>query len=424
MKAQKIISTITIILLVLIITAISFLGIYKKEEYKVSNLVPDYLLGMEFTESRVVSLEIDKETNSEEILTVDNYKKAKSIIKYRLKKLGVDQYKISLDEATGNLQIRIPENDNTDEVIYYLLQSGTFELKDSSTEEVLMDTSSVKDVDVMYSQGDTQTAVFLQIKFNKEGKQKLEELSKTYVEVAEEETTEDATETEDTIDTEETKSIDLYLNGEAITEFDFSQSVMNGMLYIGLGSGSDTETINQYVELARKNIAILNSGVLPITYTETDYTEIANINKQYIEIAIYVALVFLALMIIVFVITLKTKGLLASILQVGYIALLLLTLRYTNVKITMEGIFGIIIASIINFIYTYKAFKNIDLNFIKDVTAKFALKLIPLYIIAIIFSFNNIANIYSLGMTLVWGTIVMYLYNLSLTQVILKNIRK
>ena len=104
--------------------------------------------------------------------------------------------------------------------------------------------------------------------------------------------------------------------------------------------------------------------------------------------------------------------------------MLLLTLRYTNVKITIEGICGIVISVILNYIYIYMAFKNINLNFLKETTLKFALKLIPVYIIAVILSFNNIANIYSLGMTLVWGVIVMYLYNLSLTQITLKTIKE
>ena len=84
MKTQKTITIITVILLVAIIAATSFVGIYKKEEYRVRNIVKDYTLGMEFTDSRVVSLEVDKEENSEEVLTVENYEKTETIIKNRL----------------------------------------------------------------------------------------------------------------------------------------------------------------------------------------------------------------------------------------------------------------------------------------------------------------------------------------------------
>ncbi len=454
MKAQKIITIITVILLVIIISVASFFGIYKKDEYKIANVVPNYILGMEFTESRVVSLEVDtssepiiydkdgnevtnqeegveyteengyttveNKTNKDEVLTQGNYNLSKKILKKRLKKLGVDQYRVTLNETTGNIQIRIPENDNTDTVIYNLLQSGTFELKDSETEEVLIDTNNVKKADVVYSQGETETGVYLQIKFNKEGKQKLEEISKVYVQTTTQITNEDG----QTEDTTETKKVEILLNGQTVTETYFGESITDGTLNIVVGAGSDSETLKQYATSAEESAVILNSGILPITYTETDYTEVANITEQQRNIAIYVVLGAVVLMVIFFIIRLKTKGILASVLQIGYIALLLLTLRYTNVKITIEGICGIAIGTIINYIYIYRAFKNMNLSFIKDITPKFALKLIPVYIIAVILSFSSIANIYSLGMTLVWSIIIMYLYNLSLTQIVLKNIKE
>jgi len=277
-----------------------------------------------------------------------------------------------------------------------------------------MDTNTVKNADVMYSEQETQTAIFLQIEFNKESKQKLAEISNTYKAV-------EKTTTEENV---EEKTLELYLNGALVTEIIPENSIMNDMLYIGIGAGFDSATIEQYRIAAEETATILNSGVLPLTYTETDNVEAAKITTEQIKLGSYVALGILAVMIVIFVIGLKTKGILASILQIGFIALLLLALRYTNVKITIEGICGIILASIINFIYVFKAFKNVDLNFVKDVTAKFALKLIPVYVIVIILSFSKIANIYSLGMTLVWGIIVMYLYNLTLSQTMIKLLKK
>jgi len=418
-KAQRIITIITVILLVVIITLASFIGIYKKKEYRVSNIVKEYTLGMEFTDSRVINFEVNKEENAEELLTVENYKQTESILKNRLKKLGVDQYKVVLDEATGNIQVRIPENKDTDTIIYYLLQSGTFELKDGQTGDVLMDTNTVKKSDVMYSEQETQTAIFLQIEFNKEAKQKLAEISNIYKAVEETKTEEN-----ETGEAADEKTLELYLNGVLVTEIIPENSIINDMLYLGIGAGNDSESIEQYRIVAEETATILNSGVLPITYTETDMVEASKITMQQIKIGSYVALGILAVMIVIFVIGLKAKGILASILQIGYIALLLLTLRYTNVKITIEGICGIVLGSIINFVYIYKSIKNVELNFIKDVTVKFAVKLIPVYVIAIILSFNSIANVYSLGMTLVWTSLVMYLYNLTLTQVMLKNIKK
>ena len=85
MKANKVIPIITVILFVIVISLASFVGIYRKEEYKVSNIVPDYILGMEFTDSRVINFEVDKEQNDGELLTLENYKQTETIIKNRLK---------------------------------------------------------------------------------------------------------------------------------------------------------------------------------------------------------------------------------------------------------------------------------------------------------------------------------------------------
>ena len=64
MKAQKIITLITVILLVVIISFASFVGIYKKKDYKVVNVVPKYTLGMQFNNSRKVTFTVDDSTKT------------------------------------------------------------------------------------------------------------------------------------------------------------------------------------------------------------------------------------------------------------------------------------------------------------------------------------------------------------------------
>ena len=116
MKAHKIITIVTIILAVIIISVASFGGIYKLKEYKVVNIVPEYLLGMEFKNSRVANFSVSNEisetkiydkdgneitekqegveyteengyktvetkVNSDEVLNVSNYKLAKKYLK-------------------------------------------------------------------------------------------------------------------------------------------------------------------------------------------------------------------------------------------------------------------------------------------------------------------------------------------------------
>ena len=165
---------------------------------------------------------------------------------------------------------------------------------------------------------------------------------------------------------------------------------------------------------------VLSNGTLPITYTEEDYVLNNNLDLINNKTVLVIAITIFVIAIIFLIVKLKLKGILAVILEVGYVAFLLLALRYTNTKITLEGIIGIGMSIILTYIYIYKAFKENSSNFIKGVTRKFGLSLIPVYLVAIIFTFNSIANIFSLGMTLVWGIITMYLYNLTLTQLVIK----
>lgn len=456
MKAYKIITIITIIILIGILSVSAFGGIYKLKDYKVRSVVPQYLFGKEFSDSRVVELTVDtsiKETkiydkdgnevtekndeieyteengyttietkaNPDEVLTKDNFEKSKKIILKRIKDLKIDQYSIKQNKEDGSITLDITENDDSIENIANLIARGTFELVDSKTQEVLLDNSYIKTAGVVYGQVDsTNTAVYLQIKFNKEGAKKLEEISKTYIEKTVETTNEEGEKEETT----ETKEVSILLDGEEIRTTHFGDTLTGGILNVPIGSGSNSETLQTYMTAAGKLAVLLNNGVMPITYTETDYIKDNSINIFENKILVYSLIVIAILAFIYLAVRLKVKGILAGFLEIGYISLLLLTIRYTNTIITAEGIAGILLSIIINYMYIYKAFNNLNLRFVKEITADFALKLIPIYIIAVIFTFGTTANVTSFGMTLVWGIIIMYLYNLSITQISTKTIQK
>lgn len=454
MKAHKIITITTIILAIIIISVASFGGIYKLKEYKVVNVIPNYLLGMEFKNSRVVNFTVSDEiaetkiydkdgnevtekqdgveyteengyktietkVNSDESLNTSNYKASKKILENRLKNLKVEQYVIKSDENNGNIQLEIPENDDTDEILAVLAQKGIFELQDSETKEVLLNNSNIKNASVVYGQTETEVSVYLQIKFNKEGTKKLEEISKKYIQTTEEQTNEDG----ETEEKEVTKEVSILFDGQEYRTTYFGDTIKDGTLNVAMGSGADSASIENYVLVANELKTILNSGILPIQYEINENTISARITTENIKNAVYIVLAVFAISLIYFVIKLKLKGILASVLQIGYVAVLLLTLRYTNVVISLEGIVGILVGIILNYMFIYSAFKNTKNYFVKDTMAKFATKLIPIYIIAIVFTFNTLTNIASLGMTLVWGLMILYIYNLIFTQTAVKEVK-
>ena len=191
-----------------------------------------------------------------------------------------------------------------------------------------------------------------------------------------------------------------------------------------MGSGTDNSAIQNYILAANELASLLNNGILPIQYEINENVVSPKISTQNIDIATYIIAALFVISLIYFIIKLKSKGILAIILQIGYVALLLLTLRYTNVVISLEGMVGILVGIILNYMFLYYAFKNIENNYIKETVAKFAVRLIPIYIIAIVFTFDRFSNIASLGMTLVWSLIILYVYNLIFTQVTIKEIEK
>lgn len=455
MKAHKIITITTIILAIIIISIASFGGIYKLKEYKVVNVVPDYLLSMEFKNSRVANFSVSDEVaetkiydkdgneitekqdgieyteengykivetkvNTEESLNDSNYKLSKKIIEKRLKDIKAEQYTIKLNESNGNIQLEIPENDDANEILAVLAQKGIFELQDSETKEVLLNNSNIKSVAVVYGQTESGVSVYLQIKFNKEGTIKLEEISKKYIKTTEQETNENG----ETEDKEVTKEVSIVFDGQEYRSTYFGDTISDGTLNVAMGSGQDNSSIENYVLVANELKAILNSGVLPIQYEISENTISPRITTENIKVVAYIVLAIFAISLVYFVIKLKLRGILAAVLQIGYVAILLLILRYTNVVISLEGIVGILVGIIINYMFIYFAFKNIEDDYVKGTMAKFAVRLIPIYIIAIVFTFNRLTNIASLGMTIVWGLIILYLYNLIFTQVIVKEIKK
>lgn len=276
MKPQKVITIIAVILLVIIISIASFFGIYKKDEYRIINEVPNYILGMEFKNSRTVNFTVDKsvestiydkdgnevtekkdgieyteengyttvenKANSDEILTQDNYKLSKKILKDRMNALQTEQYIIRQDTNTGNIQIEMTEDDNTETIISNLAQKGVFQLTDNETKEVLLDNSNVENSKVVYSQTNSGNSVYLQIKFNKEGKEKLEEISKKYIETTSQ-VENDKGELEDKT---ETKEVAIVFDGQTYRTTYFGDTITDGTLNISIGTSSDPATLQQY----------------------------------------------------------------------------------------------------------------------------------------------------------------------------------
>ena len=367
-----------------------------------------------------VAREEEKEINTQEVLTSDNYKLTKTVLEKRLNKMGINDYEVRLNEANGNITLNIPENDDTDVTVAQIAYQGKFEVIDNDTKEVLMTNDDLKTVKAGYGQTSSgATTIFVNMEFNEQGKEKLKNITNTYREVkqANEETGEEQT---------VKKQIALNIDGKALLTTYFDEEISNGILQISVGSSSSSATSEELQEnltRARNLAALLDNGKTPIVYQINQNQYIASeVTNQNIAIFASVTVIAVTALMIYLVIKYKEKGILASISLVGYIAILLLVLRYTNVVITVNGIIGIVLSIIINYILILKLLNSEKETYKKGIL-KFALTLVPVLAIAIVFTFNSWLPIFSFGMIMFWGIAINLLYNLSITRALLGSVK-
>lgn len=107
--------------------------------------------------------------------------------------------------------------------------------------------------------------------------------------------------------------------------------------------------------------------------------------------------------------------------------MLFITFRFTNVMITLESLITMISLLIINYMLTTHILNKVkqkELN-VKEIINKAYIRytsiLIPILLIAIAFSFMTWVPVTSIGMTLFWGLVIMFIYNYIVTNALLKE---
>lgn len=439
MKKNKLVKILTILVIVAI-SLISFAGIWVKKHGQMENVLPQYVFGMNINGGRVAKFSVSDETeeiiydtdgnattdgknedgslkegytsenkkvNSEDVLTQSNYEAVKNIMEKRLDTMGVSEYIVRLNKQNGEIIVQLPEYLDTDEIISNLTYLGKFEIKDSQTNEVLINNDDVEEAVGLYGSTETGTSVFLSIQFNKEGRKKLENISKNYIHT----TDEDGNET--------SKNVNIELDGETMLETHFEETISNGVLQLTIGSSSTSnEELTSYINQASQVAGLIENGVMPIYYEleQNNYMSsptLGNFEKSVLGLI----LAFLVIVFINWIIRYKVNGIFATISYIGWLAITLLVIRYANVSISLETSAGLIILLICNYIvlqYALKQFTKKDENkneIIKNVYKRYASILAPIVILSIVFTFINWIPISSIGMVIFWGITIMGIYD-------------
>lgn len=438
----------TIILAIILIVIVAFGGVYIKTQNRMEDKIKEYSLGRELKGERLIELKVSdgstegKTAPAEEDLTVENYETVKKTIEKRLKSLKAQDYTISLNKENGVIRVELPENDQTDDYAYYLIASGKVEIKEKDTSTELLNEKMVKKAQYTYtSNADGEYQVYLEIILTEDGQAKIEDIQNNYailkddVDAAEASTkSDDSSETKDNAEQttentdasseEETKKVaKLSIAG---TDYDIDKIEKN-KIRVKMGTQtSNTTTVNNSMAKAAELTMLINSGKYPIDYEVQNnrfvHSDITN--EQLLYFAGAVAVVLLVLFIVL-TIKYKSKGFLVSVSCVGFIALLSLLLRYTNVIISIEGIGAIILAILIDLKLSQMMLnKTKILNVVSEaVTSSYKelfLKLVPIMIITIVFCFSGWTNLSSFGMIMFWGFVLIAVYNIIVTKTLLK----
>ena len=250
-------------------------------------------------------------------------------------------------------------------------------------------------------------AFYMQLDFDETGKQILEKITGEYVQKVD-------------VDGNSTaKTIEVRLDGQPIIITSFKEAISSGIIHVPMGNvTTDYEEYYQLVESVKEVANLLNGEKLPLVYKITDEVGMQSIvTKNIINIAIIVYAVLVIIITLYMIIKYKFEGFRQAIFNVAYLAALLILFRYINVSITINSLIALVILIMINYIFSIK-FLN---KFKKEVNRKKALKeslkelyltIIPVAIIAIIFTFMSAVVINSVGTTIFWGLIVQVLFTL------------
>lgn len=435
-------------LFVVLVSLVSFVGVYKGK-----NLVKDYSLGKDFSNRKVAVFSIKEETSTQnntennttdesssnensadenttaENATTENttdentasenttsendtesekekkYEDAKNTIERRLASLSSNEYDIRLNEDDGTLVIEVPTSMESS-YITELVSKGKVQVKNKNTTEVIVDsngfygaTAKLDTTNANYS----RPVVELNIKFTKDAKNAIKNANTKYT---------------DSDGNEQDATFELVLDGESLysdTASSFVETAKNGALELSLGQSEKTSEIEANYESAQILVSVINNGEIPVEY-EVKSVNIVSSNIE-IKSIIIIAVVIAAIMFIYAIIKFKAKAVLPMLSLIGLVASILLVIRYTNVQLTLFTILGVAVIAIANYALIFKTL-NGEKTF-KENSIEMLNILIPCIIIAIVFCCAPYIQLATLGMTIFWSIIVMYVYNIIITRTLI-----
>ena len=466
MNAQKKLNVLLVVLVVILLSIASFVGIFTSQKSDMKDVVPSYVLSADLVGYRQVTLQIKEETeetteNATENKTTENataenetseenqkeekkeltaeekaanYRANADVVRSRFKSLKIENYSVSVDERTGKMEITVPEDDRTDIILADVCQVGKFKITDKDTGEELMNNDDIASVVIGETSYSGSLTTYMSINFNAKGRGKFSDITAKYQNVLvpagtpinTTNSTENTAENTTSISTESTyvdKQVVMYLDDTELLTTDFDSVVSNGQLPLTLGDLSeDADQKNSAKNLA----AIMENKPMNNEYEVTGNTYVAApIENNTVKVLIYVEIAIALVIALILIVKFGYKGMLASVINVGFVAILLLVIRLTNVKLSLDGIMAIEAGYILQAIYSFMIcglIKNKDLSKkeLKEgatmILKQFVLIVIPILILSVVCCLAEWAAIFSVGMIVFWSIVIALVYNFIVTK--------
>ena len=361
----------------------------------------------------------DIKANEDSAITRENFELTKKIIQKRISKENNFEYNIRVDDLNKTIEIELPNDDDlVSEIQSDVVGKGEIVVTDTDTGVILMDNSDIKSAKATIgtSQSDTSKVQFyLSLTLNKEGKEKFHDMSIKYKthEHSEDEENEEAQ-----------KSISVSVDGQVICQTTFADEMNGDIFNVFFGSPisqSDQETYLAFVSYSAKVANAINSGVLPLQFVqESDTFIVSNTKTPSILAAVAICALIVVVAFVYFLVKYKSRGLVAFIVGVGYISttIVLIRLIESDVVVTFNSLLAGLALVAINFAFIKELYKNSENSnsaFFNTLVNTYII-IIPLIVIAVVFTLYSNILLSSVGKILFWGILIHALYSIIITR--------
>ena len=216
-----------------------------------------------------------------------------------------------------------------------------------------------------------------------------------------------------------TPYVEVRLDNQPMISTHFQEAIETGTVHVPMGNV--TTDITEYNELflsVSEIASLINEENLPLQYVLTDEVSVqSRVTNNEKIIATIVYAVLTVIVSLYMIIKYKTEGLRQALFSIAYVAALSIVFRYTNVLITYNSLIALFGIIVINYIFAIKLLNKLKTEENRKVALKETLKelyltIIPVCIVAVIFTFMSAAIINSVGTTIFWGLLVQLLFSL------------